>query len=137
MIDDRYNAYTVKSGEWWQVFLATCNVDNNNDIAIFYKMLALAETGAKWHNDRRQVAFRIFISYMTLLVLAFYQVVRIFVEERQPVFPWLVYVGVIGGLIIHFTYYRWLVSETTQSYLDLGTGSCETDIGGYKNGRTS
>ena len=32
----------------------------------FHKMLALAELGAKWHNDRRQVAFRIFISYMTL-----------------------------------------------------------------------
>lgn len=36
----------------------------------FQRILQLAEIGAKWHDDRRQVTFRIFVSYMTLLVLA-------------------------------------------------------------------
>lgn len=37
----------------------------------FERMMQLAEYGASRHNDRRQIEFRIFISYVTLLLLAF------------------------------------------------------------------
>ena len=40
-------------------------------------MVQLAEFGAKRHDERRQVEFRIFIAYMTLLVLAFNQIDKI------------------------------------------------------------
>ena len=42
----------------------------------FQMMLQLAEFGAKRLEERRSVEFRIFISYMTLLVLALYQLVK-------------------------------------------------------------
>ena len=40
-----------------------------DDSKNFENMLELAEFGANRHNERRQVLFRIFISYMTLLVV--------------------------------------------------------------------
>ena len=43
----------------------------------FERMVQLAEFGAKRHDERRQVEFRVFIAYNTLLVLAFYQVEKI------------------------------------------------------------
>ena len=42
---------------------------NNTHLNNFENMLKLAEFGAKQHSERRQVIFRIFISYMTLLVV--------------------------------------------------------------------
>lgn len=75
--------------------------------ADFQRMLQLAEIGAKWHNDRRQVAFRIFISYMTLLVLALYQVIKLLGENSVNI-PKLIILGVIGGFIFtHWRYCRW------------------------------
>ena len=73
----------------------------------FYRMLALADLGARWHNDRRQVAFRIFVSYMTLLVLALYQVIKL-LGETQVVIHGIVILGVNVGLIItHIVYWKW------------------------------
>ena len=43
----------------------------------FERMVQLAEFGAKRHNERRQVDFRVFIAYMTLLALAFSQIDKI------------------------------------------------------------
>lgn len=39
----------------------------------FERMMQLAEFGAKRHDEQRQVEFRVFIAYMTLLALAFYE----------------------------------------------------------------
>lgn len=73
----------------------------------FYRMLALADLGARWHNDRRQVAFRIFVSYMTLLVLTLYQVIKL-LGETQVVIHGIVILGVNVGLIItHIVYCKW------------------------------
>ena len=47
-----------------------------NDQNKFQVMLQLAEFGAKRLEERRSVEFRIFISYITLLVLALYQLVK-------------------------------------------------------------
>ena len=46
------------------------------------KMLALAQFGADGHKERRQVEFRVFISYITVLVIALYQVNK----PKDPIF---------------------------------------------------
>ena len=42
----------------------------------FDSMLAIAGMAEEWHNNRRQLEFRIMISYTTLLALAVYQVIK-------------------------------------------------------------
>ena len=49
-------------------------MDINRDKDNLQRMLDLAEFGAKRHDDRRSIEFKIFISYMTPLILAFYYV---------------------------------------------------------------
>ena len=51
-------------------------MNNNIDLANFDKMLELAEFGAKRHDQRRQIVFRIAVAYLTLLVLGLYQVLK-------------------------------------------------------------
>ena len=46
--------------------------ENKGDVDKFRLILQLAEFSAKRAEERRSVEFRIFISYMTLLVLALY-----------------------------------------------------------------
>ena len=79
-------------------------MNNNADHANFDKMLALAELGAKQHNDRRQVEFRIFISYITLLALAFYQLIKV---NNFNVSWWVIGLAalVLGG--VHALYWKW------------------------------
>ena len=73
----------------------------------FYRMLALADLGARWHSDRRQVAFRIFVSYMTLLVLALYQVIKL-LGQKDVVIPGWIILLVSGGLFFtHVVYCKW------------------------------
>ena len=47
---------------------------NNSNRDNFERILQLAEFGAKRHDERRQVDFRVFIAYMTLIALAFSQI---------------------------------------------------------------
>ena len=68
----------------------------------FERMVELAEFGARRHDERRQVEFRVFIAYMTLLVLAFYQ--------KKQIADLNTSVWVIGGLLlilIHLVYILW------------------------------
>ena len=44
-------------------------MDNNEAMSNFNNMLKLAQFGADRHNEKRLVVFRVFISYMTLLVI--------------------------------------------------------------------
>lgn len=68
----------------------------------FEKMVQLAEFGARRHDERRQVEFRVFIAYMTLLALAFYQIDKI-ANLNAPAL-------VITGLsLIHLVYFFWQV----------------------------
>ena len=73
---------------------------NNPNKDDFERMVQLAEFGAKRHDERRVVEFRIFIAYNTLLVLAFYQFAKI---EDLNAPGW-----VTGGLVlIHVVYMLW------------------------------
>ena len=96
--------------------------DSNRDN--FERIAQLAEFGAKRHDERRQVEFRVFIAYNTLLVLAFYYLEKI---ERLNAPWWANIVGnlyvpkplltslnalwwvTIGLVVIHFVYLLWQV----------------------------
>ena len=75
------------------------NDPNGND---FERLVQLAEFGARRHDERRQVEFRIFIAYNTLLVLAFYQIDKIAALNSSN---WVI----LGLCLIHFVYLMWQV----------------------------
>ena len=85
------------------------NVENRTIMAEnFENMMKLAEYGADRHTERRQVLFRIFISYMTLLVVISGLIMNnwkdAFIESN--LFVSGVSVLLIGML---FFYWRWLI----------------------------
>ena len=86
----------------------------------FQAMLQLAEFGAKRLEERRSVEFRIFISYMTLLVLALYQLVKqgnpiheffeLFVQKDAISLEGWEGVGLyLLALLIHIIYVMWQI----------------------------
>ena len=83
-------------------------MDENNNVDNFDRMLAIADFAEKSHNDRRQIEFRITISYITLLVLALYQVTKPSTNGIDFVFPWWIIVTACFLLIAtHFCYIWW------------------------------
>ena len=82
------------------------NVDNHTN-KNFENMMRLAEYGSKQHTERRQVLFRIFISYMTLLVVISGLIMNNWKDEfiESKLFVWGVSAFLFGMLI---TYFRWL-----------------------------
>ncbi len=70
----------------------------------FERMMQLAEFGARLHNERRQVEFRVFISYTTLLALAVYYVYKNNSFDLLNDHPELI-IGVLG--FVHFLYIFW------------------------------
>ena len=80
-------------------------MNNNIDAANFDRMLELAEFGAKRHDQRRQIVFRIAIGYLTLLVLALYQSIKNENLLRLGAF-WLI-IYVICLVVVHIFYWRW------------------------------
>lgn len=82
------------------------SVDNDKDN--FDRMFAFAELAAKQHNDRRQLSFKIVISYVTLLALAFYQVIKPSPEGSDFADSWwIIGSSVLGLLIVHVFYCVW------------------------------
>ena len=75
---------------------------NNQNKDAFERMVQLAEFGARRHDERRQVEFRVFIAYNTLLVLAFYQLKKI-EDLGEP--DWVT----VGLLAIHVVYLLWQI----------------------------
>ena len=69
----------------------------------FERLMALAEFGANRHNERRQIEFRIFISYTTLLALILYYVLTKGESLWSPN-DWL---PAVPLLIVHWIYYLW------------------------------
>ena len=75
------------------------------------KMLELAQFGAEGHRARWQVEFRIFISYITLLVIGLYQINK----PENPMLkgiqdknnPWLLVIPVLVPILIHYLYCFW------------------------------
>lgn len=79
----------------------------NHDLNNFESMMKLAEFGADRHNERRQVIFRIFISYMTLLVVVAGLIMRHWKDE--PIESLWFVLPVSGFLVVLFWYYqKWL-----------------------------
>lgn len=70
-------------------------------------MMRLAEYGASRHAERRQVLFRIFISYMTLLVVISGLIMNNWKNEfiESGSFVWGISVLLF---VMLFTYFRWL-----------------------------
>ena len=84
--------------------------DNQNEKK-FEEMLQLAEFGAKRMAGRRSTEFKIFVSYMTLLVLALYQLIKQGNNDSMP-FELSGDDGVvlcILALFIHIIYVMWQV----------------------------
>ena len=79
--------------------------DNNKNN--FENMMELAEFGARRHNERRQVIFRIFISYMTLLVVIAGLIMRHWKDELIEKGLFVILVSVFLGVMLCF-YRRWL-----------------------------
>ena len=81
--------------------------DNTNIVNNFENMMRLAEYGANRHAERRQVLFRIFISYMTLLVVISGLIMNNWKDDfiESELFVWGVSALLFGMLI---TYCRWL-----------------------------
>lgn len=77
-------------------------VKDNPNKDDFERMVQLAEFGAKRHDERRVVEFRIFIAYNTLLVLAFYQLAKI---EALKAPGWVT----VGLVLIHVVYLLWQI----------------------------
>ena len=75
---------------------------NNPNRDDFERMMELAEFGARRHDERRQVEFRVFIAYNTLLVFAFYQLYKI-EQLNEPI--WVT----IGLVVIHIAYLLWQI----------------------------
>ena len=80
----------------------------NTDKSNFDSMLAIADIAEQWHNNRRQLEFKIMIAYTTLLALAFYQVIK----PREPSVNFEDYWEVIlivgsGLLLVLVIYCRW------------------------------
>lgn len=69
----------------------------------FERLMALAEFGANRHNERRQVEFRIFISYTTLLALILYYVLT----KGKSLWPLNDWKPAVPLLIVHWIYYLW------------------------------
>ena len=81
------------------------NQDNEN----LQRMLELAEFAAQRLNGRRTVEFRIFISYMTPLILAFYYVIKLDVDLFDSINWWLIIGGSIILLMILIVYVLWQI----------------------------
>lgn len=78
------------------------------DKKLLDEMLAIAEFAANGHRERRQLEFRISISYITLLSLALYQVIKLNAAGTGNV-PWWVIILVCVLLIaLHWKYLDWL-----------------------------
>ena len=100
-----------------------CNSNkNNSDTDNFQRMLDLAEFGVKRMEERRAFEFKIFISYITLLVLALYQLLKqnpislksliydLIGQEPTPFISWKegIALGILA-LIMHIIYVIWQV----------------------------
>ena len=76
----------------------------------FEAMLQLAEFGAKRIEGRRSTEFKMFLSYMTLLVLALYQLIK--QTASIDLEPWEGIALYFLALFIHIIYVMWQVGLT-------------------------
>ena len=86
-------------------------MSHEQNIKTLEKMLELAQFGAEGHRARWQVEFRIFISYITLLVIGLYQINKpedpMLKEIQDKNNPWLLVIPVLVPILIHYFYCFW------------------------------
>ena len=102
---------------------------NNPNRGDFERMVELAEFGARRHDERRQVEFRVFIAYNTLLALAFYHMSKDTTTQPLVNLPEWSIALILGG--IHFVYFLWqirlaraLVNDTSRRNFYLKKAEC-------------
>ena len=78
------------------------------DKKLLDEMLAIAEFAANGHRERRQLEFRISISYITLLSLALYQVIKFNAAETGNVPWWIIVLVCVLLSALHWKYLDWL-----------------------------
>ena len=91
---------------------------SDHDLNNFENMMKLAEFGAHRHNERRQVIFRIFISYMTLLVIIAGLIMKHWKDDPIESLWFVISVSVFLGVLFWF-YQRWLRIFYTASDYDV------------------
>ena len=90
----------------------------NADKANFENMLELAKFGADRHNERRQVLFRIYISYMTLLVVISGLILKHWDDEVLENYVFTMGVSIFFSLL-GLSYWRWLITFYKASDYDV------------------
>lgn len=86
----------------------------------FEQMMAIAEFAAKRHNERRQVFFRIFISYITFLAVAAGVIMKYW-DDLDDLFKNECAAGILNlalGIMLVF-YWKWLRSVYTALVFDV------------------
>ena len=96
--------------------------ENPSDTDNFQKMLDLAEFGVKRMEERRAFEFKIFISYITLLVLALYQLLKqnpisfksliyhLIEQESTPFISSIEGIALcVLALVMHIIYVMWQI----------------------------
>lgn len=78
------------------------------DKKLLDEMLAIAGFAADGHRERRQLEFRISISYITLLSLALYQVIKLNALEPGNIPWWIVVLVCVLLSALHWKYLDWL-----------------------------
>ena len=83
---------------------------NNNDKDNFQRFFDFAELASKQHLDRRQLTFKVLISYVTLLALGFYQLIKFSIGANNPINfenKWWLFVCV-GLVVMQAIYWKCL-----------------------------
>lgn len=87
---------------------------------ILNEMLTIAELASSGHKERRQLEFRISISYITLLALALYQLIKFSPEENDLSVPlWIIVTVCVLLLTLHWKYCEWLYAIHVASNNDV------------------
>ena len=81
----------------------------NNDRENYKNMLEMAEFAATRMDQRKTVEFRIFISYMTPLILATYYATKVEPENVVDVSWWAIGFLLSALIGIHFSYISWQI----------------------------
>lgn len=87
------------------------NISDKEQQLNFENMMRLAEYAAEQHKERRNTIFRIFISYMTLLVIIIGLIMKYWnyavLEKDNLVFIAILFLGLLLPILIW--YWRWLI----------------------------
>ena len=85
-------------------------MSTQDELNNFKNMMRLAEYGAMRHTERRQILFRIFIAYMTLLVVILSLILKYVEVVKSDGFAGFTLFAIIFLLGMLITYWKWLIT---------------------------